>query len=73
MATLTIPNVPEDLVERIRSVAVRNDRSVEQEVRLLIIERFGGKDEAPVPPQGSKEEALIRIRERWKDPPRDHT
>ncbi|HYX24127.1 MAG TPA: hypothetical protein VFC23_08250, partial [Thermoanaerobaculia bacterium] len=70
MATLTIQNVPENLVERIRSAADHNRRSMEQELRALIESRFAGKgQQIPARSDNSKEEALRRIRERWKDLP----
>jgi len=43
MATLTIQNVPENLVERIRSAADHNRRSMEQELRALIEEGRTGQ------------------------------
>ncbi|MGH7487283.1 MAG: FitA-like ribbon-helix-helix domain-containing protein [bacterium] len=67
MATLTIQNVPENLVNRIQSEADHNRRSMEQELHALIESRFAGK--IPVRSDESKGEALRRIRERWKDLP----
>jgi antitoxin FitA len=55
MATLTIRNVPEDVVERIKNAAAHRGHSMEQEVRELIESRYEAKNEA-----------LRRIRERWK-------
>jgi plasmid stability protein len=69
MATLTIQNVPENLVERIQSAADHNRRSMEQELRALIESRFAGKEPRTVRSDESKDEALRRIRERWKDLP----
>lgn len=69
MATLTLRNVPENLVERIQSTANQNRRSMEQELRALIESRFAGKEKVSVRSEGSKDEALRRIRERWKDLP----
>jgi len=40
MATLTIRNVPEDLVERIKDVAARNGRSMESELRDFLLQRY---------------------------------
>ena len=40
MATLTIRNVPEDLVERIKEVAARNGRSMESELREMLLQRY---------------------------------
>lgn len=58
MATLTIRNVPDDVVERIKTAAAQKGHSIEQEVRELLEARFQAKNEA-----------LRRIRERWKDLP----
>ena len=58
MATLTVRNVPDDVVERIKNAAAQRGHSMEQEVRELIETRFQAKNEA-----------LRRIRERWKDLP----
>ena len=68
MATLTLQNVPENLVERIQSTADRNRRSMEQELRAMIESRFAGKEQVPARSEVSNE-ALRRIRERWKDLP----
>ena len=69
MATLTLQNVPENLVERIQSTADHNQRSMEQELRALIESRFASKEKVSARSDGSKDEALRRIRERWKDLP----
>lgn len=69
MANLTIPNLPESLIERIRSAAAEHGRSVEQELRVLLESRFSAKTLRPVPSDKAKTEALRRIRERWKDLP----
>jgi plasmid stability protein len=69
MAILTLQNVPENLVERIRSTADHNRRSMEQELRALIESRFAAKKQTSTRSGGSKNEALKRIRERWKDLP----
>jgi plasmid stability protein len=69
MATLTLQNVPENLVERIQSTADHNRRSMEQELRALIESRFARKEKVSARSDGSKDEALRRIRERWKDLP----
>jgi antitoxin FitA len=58
MATLTIRNVPDDVVARIKNAATQKGHSMEQEVRELLEARFQAKNEA-----------LRRIRERWKDLP----
>lgn len=54
MATLTIRKVPGDVVERLKASASRNHRSMEQEVRELLKQRF--------PTRQVLEE---RVRERW--------
>lgn len=69
MANLTITNLPESLVERIKSAADQNGRSVEQELRILLESRFSSKALRPVRSDEAKAEALRRIRERWKDLP----
>jgi plasmid stability protein len=69
MATLTLQNVPENLVKRIQSTADHNRRSMEQELRAMIESRFAGKEQIPARSDGSKDEALRRIRERWKELP----
>ncbi len=40
MATLTIRNLPKDLVERLKAAAARNKRSMEQEVRELLHQHY---------------------------------
>ena len=55
MATLTIRNVPEDLVARLKRAAADNGRSMEQEVRELLKTRYL-----------SKEAAIASMRESWK-------
>lgn len=59
MATLTIRNVPDDVVDRIKSAAARRGRSMEEEVRRLLAERFAARDAT-----------IARIRSRWPDLPR---
>lgn len=58
MATLTIRNVPDDLVKRIKSVARSKGRSMEQELRELIKARYA-----------SRLQILARTRERWEKLP----
>ena len=60
MSTITVRNLPNDLVDRIKSAAEKNGRSMEQEVRELLMHRYMPRDEL-----------LQRIRERWStvDPP----
>ena len=55
MATLTIRNVPEDVVARLKKVAANNGHSMEQELRELLKTRYP-----------SKEAAIASMRESWK-------
>ncbi len=59
MATLTIRNLPESLVVRLKRVAVKNERSMEEEVRQLLLERYA-----------SRKEIVRHIRESWKKLPK---
>lgn len=45
MPTLTIRNLPEDLVARIKSAAARNRRSMEQEVREALARDYRNRAE----------------------------
>jgi plasmid stability protein len=54
MATLTIRNVPDELVERIKEVASAQGRSMEQEVRELLASRYA-----------DRQQVMSRVRERW--------
>lgn len=54
MATITIRNLSEDLVERIKSAASQKGLSMEQEVREVLQYRYM-----------RKQKALSRIRARW--------
>jgi len=58
MATLTIRNIPDDLIGRVKESAASHGRSMEQELRDLLQTRY-----AP------RSEVLQRIRSRWKDLP----
>lgn len=51
MATLTIRNVPEDVVARLEKVAANKGRSMEQEVRELLRTRFPVRDEPDTRPK----------------------
>jgi plasmid stability protein len=53
MATITICNIPDELVERIKYLAGQKGVSMEQEVRDLLQKRYGQRDEV-----------LARIRQR---------
>ncbi|MEM6274408.1 MAG: hypothetical protein AAF735_04125 [Myxococcota bacterium] len=59
MATLTIRNVPDEVVDRIKSCAETAGRSMEQEVRTLLEARYA-----------SRKAVLSRIRSRWAEWPR---
>jgi plasmid stability protein len=54
MATLTIRNLPEPVVSRIKQLAARNGHSMEQEIRSLLIRRYS-----------EKRDIIARARERW--------
>ena len=54
MATLTIRNLPDDLVDRLKETAARHGRSMEQEVRLLLQTRYA-----------ERSELLEKVRGRW--------
>ncbi len=54
MPTLTIRNVPEDIVERLKVVAQNKGHSMEQEVRNLLTSRYA-----------SRQSALDRMKARW--------
>ena len=58
MATLTIRNLPDELVERLKLKAKAANRSMEQEVRELL--------EANYP---KKRDTIERIRSRWEGLP----
>jgi plasmid stability protein len=54
MATLTIRRVPEAIVARLKAVAARHGRSMEEELRDLLVQRY------------TQREALLQdIRDRW--------
>ena len=61
MATLTIRNLPDELVERLKLKARAANRSMEQEIRELL--------EASYP---KKQDTIDRIRNRWKQLPETH-
>ena len=58
MGTLTVRNVPDEVIERVRTSAELNRRSMEQEVRELLRLRYGPRSEV-----------LERIRNRWPELP----
>ncbi len=53
MATITIRNISDELLERIKRLAAQKGISMEQEVRDLLQKRYGQRDEV-----------LARIRQR---------
>lgn len=58
MSTITVRNLPKDVVQRIKRSAKQHSRSMEQEVRDLLQRRYGARTEV-----------LRRIRERWLETP----
>ena len=58
MATLTIRNLPDPLVKRIKSLAQAKGYSMEQEVRELLETRYA-----------ARMEVINRIQQRWPDLP----
>jgi plasmid stability protein len=58
MATITIRNLPDELIGRMKETAATHNRSMEQEVRELLERNY-----AP------GEEVLNRVRERWQELP----
>jgi hypothetical protein len=58
VASLTIRSIPDEIVERIREVARERGRSMEQEVRDLLQERYADRSTV-----------LQRMRDRWSRMP----
>lgn len=58
MATITIRNLPEDLVKRIKSVARSKGYSMERELRELLKARYA-----------SRSQILDKARQRWRSLP----
>ena len=56
MASLTIRNLPDDLMERLKETAFRHGHSMEQELRLLLQSRYA-----------KRSELLDRVRRQWDD------
>ena len=54
MPTLTIRNLPDELVDRLKKTAASHGRSMEQEVRLLLQTRYA-----------ERSELLGKVRDRW--------
>ncbi len=44
MATVTVRRVPPRIVEALKALARENDRSMEQEIRLLLVEYIGERE-----------------------------
>lgn len=61
MATLTIRNLADDLIDRLKRSASSHGRSMEQEVRELLRSRYP-----------KRSEVLSRVRERWSELPELH-
>lgn len=59
MAGLTLRELPEDLIERIKAAATLHGRSVEEEIRILVQDTFAA--EQPL---------LEVIEDRWRDRPK---
>ncbi|WP_422462618.1 MULTISPECIES: FitA-like ribbon-helix-helix domain-containing protein [unclassified Endozoicomonas] len=58
MATLTIRNLPDELIERLKASAKAGNRSMEQEVRELLEARYQ-----------KKSDLIKAIRNSWKELP----
>lgn len=58
MGAITIRNLPDELVDRLKEAAEAHNRSMEQEVRELLEQRYAPKGEV-----------LSRVRERWEELP----
>ena len=58
MATLTIRNVPDEVVARLKKVAANKGHSMEQELRDLLKTRYP-----------SRAEVLDRVEQRWETLP----
>lgn len=59
MATVTVRNLPEEVVDRIKRSAAVQGRSMEAELRELLTRRYSGRAEV-----------LARIHERWEEGPK---
>ena len=59
MPTITIRNLPDDVVERIKLRAKNKGRSMEQELRELLVSHYE-----------TREDILRRIEERWAELPK---
>ena len=59
MSTLTIRGLPEEVIQAVKASAELHQHSMEQEIRELLLNRYGPRSEV-----------LRRIRERWEELPR---
>lgn len=59
MATITVRNLPPELVKRVKESAAKYGRSMEQEIRDLIEQRYR-----------RREDVLLEARARWEKLPR---
>ena len=59
MATLTVRNVPDGVVQRLRETALNNGWSMEQEIRDLLTRRYA-----------RRRDLISRVRARWSSLPR---
>jgi DNA polymerase III delta subunit len=62
MANLTIRNVPQDIVNSLKLLAQQNGKSMEQEIRELIVEHVG-----------ERLSVLAQIESSWKEQARQPT
>jgi plasmid stability protein len=73
MPTLSIKNVPENLVERLRERARRNHRSLQSEL-MAIVSQAAEQGEAAAAPRRARpagrtiEDIAAEHRARWKEP-----
>lgn len=75
MTHLSIKNVPEPVVEKLRARAQRNHRSLQGELLALVTESVrtekdiaDGSDDVPEPAQVGIEEIAAEHRARWPEP-----
>ncbi len=69
MATLTIRNLPEDVKRSLRVRAAEDGRSLEEAVRLILIDQVGEADQAAS--RIGADEILRRAANLASDPPAD--
>ncbi len=56
MGAITVRNLPDDVIDRLKQAAAANGRSMEQEVRDLLEQRYASRDAI-----------LDRARRRWPE------